>query len=200
MIKIIWLSLFVMFFFFSCNSQPGDKNKNNVKNILSSNDQVIFEKLSKIQKDSFINTNKQLLNKHILSYYDRYSSIKNTDTIFSLLSDCRSENEKVIPFYFYVVDQLNQNSDGYLGESIWSYSYDLFLNHSKYIYLYLSVYKNEKFDNYKDLLFSIMFYINGYQFKNNVLDSIFNSHKYKYPEYKEIIDSVHYFVLKNKNF
>lgn len=192
----VWLIISLIISIYSCLAQS-KKEKN--PNILCDK-HIIFENLSKAQKDSFIIMNRELLNKNVLLYYDNYLKIKNDHIIFSLIYDCRTENEDLIPFYFYVVNQLSEISDGYLGEAIWGYFSDMFFNHPSIIYGYLNKCKNDKNGKYKAMLYNIMFEINGRELNNNVLDSIFNSHKRKCPGCEEIIDSAHSFVLKNKSY
>lgn len=160
----------------------------------------ILEQLSKHERDSIVNKNRSLLNKIVLYHYDNYSDIQDLDSLSEILSNCETNNPKLAPFYLYVVNQLSENSDGYLGEAVNDFYFTYFIKFPQIVYPYLFYKKDKNENDYKGLLYQILFDINGEEYSNEYLDSIFNKHKELCPKLTSEIDSVSTFILSNKSY
>jgi hypothetical protein len=211
MYVLIAILLCLSFYWYSVKMQSSIDKKFGEVNITANPNEIsshssqkksdcrIFEGLSKAERDRIVDKNKKQLNKDVLSYYDTYSNIKNLDTIFLLVNECNTDDIDLAPFYLYVVSQLAQNSDGYVGETINNYFYKYLCKFPEYIYPYLGYLNGKKHKRYKGLLYSIINEIDGAEISNVYLDSIFDKHRQLCPDYRIEIDSISAFIFKNKN-
>src|ERR1035437_5551153 len=175
--KPVSILLLLMLLFLGACQQKGSTQINNRPNSAQlsvvNKDSSIFENLSTQGKKKFIDVNKSLISPIVLAHYDNYSKIRNVDSIFSIVNACKTENIKIIPFYFYVVLTLSENSDGYVGESINDFVFNVYHAYPEYVYRYASYLKLKGDDNgYKGLLFKLIYVIDGLGIDNKSLDSM----------------------------
>lgn len=151
----------------------------------------VFDLWSQIEKEEFLSAYKDSLNSILLSYYNKYDSIQNNDSVFEIICACKfipKQPKQLLSFYAHVFTKAIKNStDGYVGEMIVDQSYKLFMNYPSCFYEYWNY-----VDEYTKKILESNVY-NAFQLedlKADSIDNVFDKAIKQCPEYEGSIQII----------